>query len=49
MSSQIPVRIFRKAYYTVKDSTGHVMKTFTTYKAANEFKVVYGNSNWTIC
>lgn len=38
-----------KKYYTVKDSTGHVMRTFKTYQEASTYKFVYGNSGWFIC
>lgn len=38
----------KKHYYTIKDSTGKVMAVKTTYKAANEYKFVYGNSGWMI-
>ena len=38
-----------KHYYTVKDSTGHVMRTFPTYQQANTDQLVYGKSGWTIC
>ena len=37
-----------KKYYTVKDSTGHVMRTFPTYQQASTYKFVYGNSGWII-
>lgn len=37
-----------KHYYTVKDSTGHVIRTFPTWKQANTYKFVYGNSGWII-
>lgn len=38
-----------KHYYTVKDSTGHVIRTFPTYQQASTYKFVYGNAGWTIC
>lgn len=38
-----------KHYYTVKDSTGHVMATFPTYRQAATYKLACGNSGWTIC
>lgn len=37
-----------KKYYTLKDSTGHIVKTFPTYKQALTYKFVYGNSGWNI-
>lgn len=39
----------KKHYYTLKDATGSVVKTFKTWKEANEYKFVYGNSGWFIC
>lgn len=42
-------RTMSKHYYTVKDSTGHVIRTFPTYQQASTYKFVYGNSGWTIC
>ena len=38
-----------KHYYTVKDSTGHVMRTFLAYQQASTYKFVYANLGWTIC
>lgn len=38
----------KKHYYTLKDALGHVIKTFPTWQAANEYKFVYGNSGWQI-
>lgn len=39
----------KKHYYTLKDATGQVIKTFKTWKEANIYKFVYGNSGWFIC
>lgn len=37
-----------KHYYTVKDSLGNVMRTFKSYKEAENYRYVYGNPNWYI-
>ena len=38
-----------KKYYIVKDSTGHIMRIFPTYKQASTYKFAYGNYGWKIC
>jgi hypothetical protein len=34
--------------YKVYDSLGNLMRKFSTYQAASEYKFVYGNCGWTI-
>lgn len=34
--------------YKVFDSLGNLMRKFSTYQAASNYKFVFGNSSWTI-
>lgn len=38
-----------KRYYIVKDEVGFVMKTFSTWREACDYKATFGHSGWIIC
>ena len=35
-------------HYKVYDSLGNFMRKFPTYKQASNYKLSYGNVNWTV-